>query len=85
MTIINCDNKNCASQESGKCTRLYVTLSDSALLPPAPFLRLCKSYEKRNLTSQCSGRLKAKDLLPKTSDEVLKGYKDYQRQHGRRR
>lgn len=33
--------------------------------------------------NQCSGRLKADDLLPKTSDEILKGYSDYRRQHRR--
>ena len=55
MTTIYCDNKGCTFQAKDQCIKPYVTLHDSALLPPAPFLRLCRSYEKRNLTSKCSG------------------------------
>ncbi len=56
MTIIYCDNKGCTFQVKAQCVRPHITLSNSPLLPPAPFLRLCRSYEERNLTSKCSGR-----------------------------
>lgn len=47
MTIIYCDNKDCAFQEKDQCVRPHITLSDHAFLPPAKFLRACKSYEER--------------------------------------
>lgn len=46
MTIVYCDNENCAFQKKGNCVKSFISLRDHAFLPPTAFLRACTAYEK---------------------------------------